>query len=181
MSVKFQSTLPVRGATRKPYPSPREPTFQSTLPVRGATPCEAGRVEGTMISIHAPCTGSDQYDWSSSYIEQNFNPRSLYGERRAGDYVLTARQVFQSTLPVRGATRDRHARRKGPLHFNPRSLYGERHRSDKTQQLCCDISIHAPCTGSDVRSIPPRNRLSISIHAPCTGSDGPAMQRALWT
>ena len=58
--VKFQSTLPARGATlRSRFKSPRRTAFQSTLPARGAT--SAGRLEGILygISIHAPRTGSD--------------------------------------------------------------------------------------------------------------------------
>ena len=33
--------------------------FQSTLPARGATDARAAQHEGVSISIHAPCTGSD--------------------------------------------------------------------------------------------------------------------------
>ena len=41
---KFQSTLPVRGATASPSDFPeKEPQFQSTLPVRGATTREYPR------------------------------------------------------------------------------------------------------------------------------------------
>ena len=38
-----------------------------------------------------------------SYI-QNFNPRSPCGERHPGDRYYGTNWIFQSTLPVRGAT-----------------------------------------------------------------------------
>ena len=58
--------------------------------------------------------------------KMHFNPRSLHGERLAAAAVLLAHIVFQSTLPARGAT-----------------LEHELHNGN------ADISIHAPCTGSD--------------------------------
>ena len=80
--VKFQSTLPVWGATRaaatSPFqrknfnprspcgerPHPEEATcnflkFQSTLPVWGATPLDLPTHDQAQISIHAPRVGSD--------------------------------------------------------------------------------------------------------------------------
>ena len=88
----------------------------------------ARALDTTVISIHAPRTGSD---WIASFLKtlpKNFNPRSPHGERhgvsdkqvayatisihapRTGsderandlDYIV---EVFQSTLPARGATR----------------------------------------------------------------------------
>ena len=127
-SMKFQSTLPVWGATRtrcashsqSMYFNPRSPCgerltvgrkngkrkkFQSTLPVWGAT----------VRKFCSQCTG------------RNFNPRSPCGERRPGlwwsylhvcisihaprvgsDICSVKRcrfaSLFQSTLPVWGAT-----------------------------------------------------------------------------
>ena len=57
--------------------------------------------------------------------------------------------IFQSTLPARGAT----------------SLMASPGASSSA------ISIHAPCTGSDLRIFNDFCRRPISIHAPCTGSD----------
>ena len=60
MGFEFQSTLPVRGATAVDLDDLREGKFQSTLPVRGATPA------ARLFSCR-PC---------------NFNPRSPCGERQ---------------------------------------------------------------------------------------------------
>ena len=82
---KFQSTLPVRGATIKiSGHRPIASRFQSTLPVRGAT-------------------GSQR---SGLPKRKDFNPRSPCGERHGFAVFLDGSAQFQSTLPVRGATNE---------------------------------------------------------------------------
>ena len=104
------------------------------------------------ISIHAPRVGSDQgvlgedqtvrrtdFNPRSPCGERrlacgdgprpdDFNPRSPCGERRGPPLITTGLRIFQSTLPVWGATG-----KSGPLRhrgkdFNPRSPCGERRR-----------------------------------------------------
>ena len=55
--------------------------------------------------------------------------------------------------------------------FNPRSPHGERRFTCNVGRIACDISIHAPRTGSDERLAALSDMLEISIHAPRTGSD----------
>ena len=62
----------------------------------------------------------------------DFNPRSPYGERPSGDAARGGKKVFQSTLPLRGAT------------SASRKIFDD-----------AEISIHAPLTGSDRRSARP--------------------------
>ena len=57
-----------------------------------------------LISIHAPLTGSDRVDKPGSWTEL----------------------LFQSTLPLRGATGNYSVNDGVVSHFNPRSPYGER-------------------------------------------------------
>ena len=148
----------------------------------------------------------------------NFNPRSPCGERpplcpwiswrnvisihapRAGsDTSITGQfahsSIFQSTLPVRGATaagalpgrRRDNFNPRSPCgerrieagdhavnhDFNPRSPCGERQEPRVEFEIGEDISIHAPRAGSDEE---PRVEFEIgediSIHAPRAGSDG---------
>ena len=125
--------------------------FQSTLPVGGATvKCSRGYVVHR-ISIHAPRGGSDSFGagrqnkgddfnprspWGERQHGpvqpdgcQNFNPRSPWGERLARSPFALKKQIFQSTLPVGGAT--------------------------VTNLRTCAIwriSIHAPRGGSDKRT-----------------------------
>ena len=79
--------------------------------------------------------------------------------------------LFQSTLPLRGATLRPDAQVWGIDNFNPRSPYGERPSYCCTISANLCISIHAPLTGSD--KTPPTGIVDrmISIHAPLTGSD----------
>ena len=100
--------------------------FQSTLPVRGATVYRAGCVDATNISIHAPRAGSDLFMASNILIVFI----SIHAPRAGSDSCRRRRDRtvsrFQSTLPVRGATRQ-HLQSPRPLR----------------------ISIHAPRAGSD--------------------------------
>ena len=170
---KFQSTLPARGATasavrRTSSPSnfnPRSPhgerhrvradaqtarQFQSTLPARGATAgFQVPRHRRCDISIHAPRTGSDRVVCRECAVLRGI---SIHAPRTGSDLLVNGLwhdQIFQSTLPARGATIN-------PVEDNGRVL----------------ISIHAPRTGSDAYGLQRTQGLSwISIHAPRTGSD----------
>ena len=78
----FQSTLPVKGATKSISWKYRTWKFQSTLPVKGATISDSRLYDYLAISIHAPREGSDQDKIDAA----------------------KANKKFQSTLPVKGAT-----------------------------------------------------------------------------
>ena len=125
-SYKFQSTLPLRGATASSFRRVCPGQFQSTLPLRGATTAQIEADLQNIISIHAPLTGSDVQYLMGFEPESDFNPRSPYGERLLLIRPVCSSIVFQSTLPLRGATTD------------SRALLAE-----------FRISIHAPLTGSD--------------------------------
>ena len=56
------------------------------------------------ISIHAPRAGSDGNPVSAGDGHSDFNPRSPCGERHLDDVSGVYPELFQSTLPVRGAT-----------------------------------------------------------------------------
>ena len=165
--IKFQSTLPVRGATNANDADIIKRLFQSTLPVRGATPAPRPTRARSAISIHAPRAGSDECRRSTLDLRRNFNPRSPCGERpvqrfgrgldfhfnprspcgerRSGRSMTLRRMLFQSTLPVRGATR-----------------IVENRRAPAT------ISIHAPRAGSDRRAVPTRGRrMHFNPRSPC--------------
>ena len=84
--------------------------------------CQAG------ISIHAPRVGSDT----------------------GGDNNVDFERAFQSTLPVRGATRGHAASMTLTIYFNPRSPCGERRLGRRLCMAIGKISIHAPRAGSDI-------------------------------
>ena len=112
-----------------PGPTRSRPRFQSTLPVWGATvPVGLVSVRG-IISIHAPRVGSDL----DLYQDTHHLPISIHAPRVGSDRRSPVwgglAGLFQSTLPVWGAT----------------FLVGQpRHNGP--------ISIHAPRVGSDHRT-----------------------------
>ena len=173
--------------------------FQSTLPARGATKAISDAYVAATISIHAPRTGSDygdSFQRSQPYKFQSTLPARGATERRIDGFNL--RDAFQSTLPARGATASRrnpggldlisiHAPRTGSditrrsnqwlrKYFNPRSPHGE--RPDK---VCSYVHLlifqsTLPARGATGCEMWLEQYLTISIHAPRTGSD-PSM----WT
>ena len=145
----FQSTLPVWGATSQYfaresisfYFNPRSPCgerpnqrsgnpkilrFQSTLPVWGATRKKGRWRLHLHISIHAPRVGSDYSQTHLCIFLRYFNPRSPCGERPIYPPINKVGDLFQSTLPVWGATLETIPQGAGNSDFNPRSPCGER-------------------------------------------------------
>ena len=126
--------------------------FQSTLPARGATTLpRVIKRRGRNFNPRSP-PGELPSSPCPSRRQGHFNPRSPHGERQmlVYDYAY-AEQVFQSTLPARGATRSCGSRVRLPINFNPRSPHGERPRPLRRTPSARPISIHAPRTGSDAQ------------------------------
>ena len=122
--------------------------FQSTLPVWGATRGVYGIRIRADISIHAPRVGSDGRSFGSRSRRRDFNPRSPCGERLRWALNNRLFSQFQSTLPVWGATRGGDPGRPEP----GISIHAPRVGSDhQLKQLLATqvISIHAPRVGSD--------------------------------
>ena len=103
----------------------------------------------SLISIHAPLTGSDHNHVAQAAAQKDFNPRSPYGERLLATSIAPGAVRFQSTLPLRGATAPAVPVARPTCNFNPRSPYGERLCFYTAGHVFRDISIHAPLTGSD--------------------------------
>ena len=153
--LSFQSTRPVRGATRHdPEAAAYYAKFQSTRPVRGATVAVLPVLALLDISIHAPRAGRDADHRAHAPRPRHFNPRAPCGARPPCAQSSSASRQFQSTRPVRGATKD------GRI-WTPENI----------------ISIHAPRAGRDEGGAllrPARER--ISIHAPRAGRDSKSIQ-----
>ena len=78
--------------------------FQSTLPVGGAT-VSAEQVPSAPADFNPRSPWGERPLWYGfSYCLQYFNPRSPWGERQSVSSDVHADFVFQSTLPVGGAT-----------------------------------------------------------------------------
>ena len=78
---RFQSTLPVWGATRYGTESSCRPSFQSTLPVWGATIAAVMTSHSPVFQSTLPVWGATLFCCQKSILWGNFNPRSPCGER----------------------------------------------------------------------------------------------------
>ena len=94
----------MRGATAYPVERVDEYVFQSTRPMRGATRDTARYTVGVSVSIHAPHAGRDIVHRLSQYLYKSFNPRAPCGARLRICDLLVPMFLFQSTRPMRGAT-----------------------------------------------------------------------------
>ena len=147
-------------------------SFQSTRPLRGATvaggdtkcmagdfnpraPCGARRSRMLFpqiclpISIHAPLAGRDMRSVSA----------------------FSSCRLFQSTRPLRGATRFTICGLHHHTDFNPRAPCGARRQILERMRTWDNISIHAPREGRDCYHPLKAFVLGISIHAPREGRD----------
>ena len=123
--------------------------FQSTHPLRGATAYCSRCGEVLLISIHAPLAGCDQDLRALRRYDDDFNPRTPCGVRHGDDpqdgaqvYDFNPRTPcgvrrggagrwrltcgFQSTHPLRGATKSLGHRGNLLFYFNPRTPCGVR-------------------------------------------------------
>ena len=146
--------------------------FQSTLPVRGATRQLARRPDlGGNFNPRSPCGERQRFSPAPCGASGYFNPRSPCGERRLYAESRLAEYKFQSTLPVRGATAASIFASNIPsisIHA-PRAGSDDKEYKDALKEI---ISIHAPRAGSDNMDRRGAACLSnISIHAPRAGSD----------
>ena len=145
----FQSTRPMRGATNgdpllgvwilisihAPHAGRDHTTlvngtaytvFQSTRPMRGATCVAAVLRARVAISIHAPHAGRD----SDFEVRHGGKSISIHAPHAGRDRQPCADQAakdrFQSTRPMRGATRCCYPPSACCPHFNPRAPCGAR-------------------------------------------------------
>ena len=183
----------MRGATTSTVLKKYTSIFQSTHPVRGATKCPLKITKNMEISIHAPRAGCDARQSLRRLLLCKF--QSTHPVRGATQYLLGNGAVFgfQSTHPVRGATRSAAAAVVYATDFNPRTPCGVRRltrfrlttRENFNPRTPCGvrlqhgqpgnargcISIHAPRAGCDLKAGIRWWQVAISIHAPRAGCD----------
>ena len=171
--MRFQSTLPARGATLPFIGSSCTGRFQSTLPARGATGGGVLLVSLEIFQSTLPARGATVAP--GKVIVGNAFQSTLPARGATVLRVLHKRLFcrFQSTLPARGATI---AARKyqRTTDFNPRSPHGERHGGSRLREGKENISIHAPRTGSDISPLSfTKYLLSFQSTLPARGATTP--------
>ena len=141
--------------------------------MRGATLSAGSARKSNKISIHTPHTGSDKITYAYHKFETDFNPHSPCGERHydnsnikpqpmisihtphagsdwRGIFPFWSRPLFQSTLPMRGATLDGVAWTMDRMKFQSTlPMRGATTTQDGSRKNA-QISIHTPHAGSDV-------------------------------
>ena len=167
--------------------------FQSTLPMRGATGFHLLPSGDFSISIHTPHAGSDGINCKDFPCPAYFNPHSPCGERLAVFNHPETSRLFQSTLPMRGATLclllynthsiiSIHTPHAGSdVSPSLQLLPSQRFQSTLPMRGATEsfpledidilISIHTPHAGSDQGKGKEKPRYKISIHTPHAGSD----------
>ena len=147
------------------------------------------------ISIHAPHAGRDPVGREQQVLH-DISIHAPHAGRDVSSLMLSLPVVaFQSTRPMRGATRSSArwtsrrcyfnprapcgARRRVPAsrgpartNFNPRAPCGARRTLPPTRDSASEISIHAPHAGRDLAGVLVDQPPLISIHAPHAGRDG---------
>ena len=163
--------------------------------MRGATTDHQKRRDKGGISIHAPHAGRDVVlPLHHPAIGRHFNPRAPCGARHDSQVILALhfeisihaphagrdcipspegrlQKTFQSTRPMRGATRTQRERGHSRRNFNPRAPCGARQQRSKNRSSSALFQSTRPMRGATgingVRILP---RI-ISIHAPHAGRD----------
>ena len=155
LHLKFQPSLPARGAT--PLRQPKVPVkrFQPSLPARGATLSHCDSYGLRQISTLAPREGSDFAARLLRYRQRHFNPRSPRGERQAVKRVQNFLHRFQPSLPARGAT-TRSGRSRARRRFQPSLPARGATQDGRESGTILSISTLAPREGSD--------RFPVSFH-----------------
>ncbi len=167
----FQSTLPVRGATANIANQQANPIFQSTLPVRGATTISGwATFPRRYFNPRSPC-GERRLKPHKPRSDRYFNPRSPCGERPSLLALLYTPLIFQSTLPVRGATNSVSLL----FHISSISIHAPRAGSDwiSTRRALRSGRFQStlPVRGATAEWLKKYASTPISIHAPRAGSD----------
>ena len=212
----FQSTHPLRGATRTYWIRITNKTFQSTHPLRGATAIHFLRLYAVKFQSTHPLRGATAHTCHTNRQVQHFNPRTPCGVRRrflppsqapapisihaplAGcDRTLLVTQmmidisihaplagcddtrkkrrgdlpIFQSTHPLRGATRRGACSAGTRTHFNPRTPCGVRPSVMPDAFIHVDFNPRTPCGVRPCMGTQRQPPGQISIHAPLAGCD----------
>ena len=164
----FQSTRPLRGATSENSPGVMMVLFQSTRPLRGATSNKGRDFAAVLISIHAPLAGRDNSVDIKIVDNCHFNPRAPCGARLILQVIISLWGSFQSTRPLRGATRSRVFAGLGGLHFNPRAPCGARLQMVKLPQAeNFNFNPRAPCGARRRQDVYGDHARHFNPRAPC--------------
>ena len=145
---RFQSTPPMREATRGHEWTVLHPRVSIHASHAGGDTLDERKALGLRVSIHASHAGGDMPCSDNSLSALCFNPRLPCGRRPVLYSTRQLNEVFQSTPPMREATK-------------------------QARHLCLatDVSIHASHAGGDEDMSWESLVIPVSIHASHAGGD----------
>ena len=108
---------------------------------------------GSNFNPRAPYGARPEYTPPENWLSPNFNPRAPYGARPPRGAKTGTQGLFQSSRPLRGATRTSACRWSAWKNFNRRAPYGARRWPAVLRALRDAISILAPLAGRDSASV----------------------------
>ena len=144
----FQSTHPVRGATRAVIDKSVDGKFQSTHPVRGATMFWTGSPLWRSFQSTHPVRGATQAALAG---RQGQDPISIHAPRAGCDLSLARlsgliHTEFQSTHPVRGATTtSRFWTSSTSIFQSTHPVRGATGPDTQDAQIICNFNPRTPC------------------------------------
>ena len=142
--------------------------FQSTLPMRGATKIITIVAVKGKISIHTPHAGSDLIRFFIIYFIYYFNPHSPCGERLFYHFINSFLFYFNPHSPCGSDITGNLIANNTLTDFNPHSPCGERRSNTSFHADWAKISIHTPHAGSDAdRSGTVVCQSDFNPHSPC--------------
>ena len=129
-------------------------------------------VQCKSISIHTPHAGSDCSFFCPNFISAIFQSTlPMRGATFSTVVLFRLSTLFQSTLPMRGATRCVRPSFATLSHFNPHSPCGERHLPSPGTSTSKIFQSTLPMRGATSCHLPNSSSQTISIHTPHAGSD----------
>ena len=171
--LPFQSTRPIRGATcGRPVRRHQQSNFNPRAPYGARLACLCCCKAYCSISIHAPHTGRDGVTTGVCITPPFISIHAPHTGRDVSRLILClANDSFQSTRPIRGATRPKIPIAPPISNFNPRAPYGARRPQNHLLIAVYHFNPRAPYGARHDQKVILLNKIKISIHAPHTGRD----------
>ena len=146
LSIIFQSTHPLRGATGRGDEKKQYVLISIHAPLAGCDALYTTLFINSKISIHAPLAGCDPSRHFFSKGPLHFNPRTPCGVRQRLDELHVEFESISIHAPLAGCDHRHPGQDDGAAdHFNPRTPCGVRRRVSVSCSIRPDFNPRTPC------------------------------------
>ena len=145
---RFQSTLPLRGATRRRRPVPSGLAISIHTPLAGSDLAGHAGIAGTGISIHTPLAGSDSFTPLSLEKEEISIHTPLAGSDRNVTVFVCGLYAISIHTPLAGSDYAARVVHGEHVDFNPHSPCGERPNHSRSIQQSLTFQSTLPLRGA---------------------------------